>query len=72
MRSFQFRLLADYAVIQLLFWISLASYLWERQIWTIIVAALMVCLQVTKYPTKERAERWIYPAADRNTPSRLR
>ena len=71
MRSYQFRLLADYAMLQLLFWISLVSYLVELQVWTIIVATVMICLQVTRYPTNERAERLLYPAADRNTPPRL-
>ena len=71
MRSYQFRLVADYAMLQLLFWISLTSYLVEHQIWTIIVATIMICLQVTRYPTNERAERLLYPGQIRNTPPRL-
>ena len=58
-QTFQHCTFVEHAMLEAMAFLNLAAYITERQIWSLLVATAIILWMVFRFPSRDRAQRWL-------------
>ncbi|MFP6670181.1 MAG: hypothetical protein VB857_02105 [Pirellulaceae bacterium] len=59
LQTFQHCTFVEHAMLEAMCFLNLASYVAERQIWSLLVSTAIILWMVFRFPSRDRAQRWL-------------